>query len=66
MEIPGPEIGEVIILKLLDLSLYDTLLLSRSLLLKVSDFFLKQCQGVGTKCSNTYHSVEGVLYLLLY
>lgn len=62
MEIPGPEIGEVIILKHFDLSRYDTLLPSRSLLLKVLDFFPKQCQGVGTKCSNTCHSAEGVSY----
>lgn len=58
----GPEIGEVIILKHFDLILHDTFLPSRSLLLKVSDFFPKQCQGVGTKCSNTRHSVEGVSY----
>lgn len=39
MEILVSEIGEVIILRLFDLSLYDTLFPSRSLLLKVSDFF---------------------------
>lgn len=39
MEIPGPEIGEVIILKHFDLSRYDTFLPSRSLLLKVLEFF---------------------------
>lgn len=39
MGILGPEIGEVIILKHFDLILHDTFLPSRSLLLKVSDFF---------------------------
>lgn len=42
MEVPGSEIGEVIILRLFDLSLYDTLFPSRSLLLKVSGFFFSQ------------------------
>lgn len=58
---PGPEIGEAIILKHFDLSLYDPLLPTRSLLLKVSEFFPNSAKVWGPSVP-THAFAEGVLY----
>lgn len=56
---PGPEIGEVIILKHFDLSLYDPLLPARSILLKVSEFFPNSAKVWGPSVQ-THAFVEDV------